>query len=365
MHSLARGLCPLRMRGSMEHLIRTRYRCASSSRAREIIRSPYIRSRHAARTGASARNLNASRIISIRNATPQGDDPRAISATLRDVSMFTSKSRPAATDPRHGSIRPVSLNNSAARFYRLDFVSPFESRSRTRATDSHPRISLPEIKLASPSIPLSPPPLSLSLSLSRLHRPIIRLSFYPSCAAPCPFRASLLSSPRSYFISVPSSSLASSAIPPCSPVVGSADFFLGYRPVDRAAIRWTAIRIDYSLPKLRRGAFILYNSPAALVPPSSCSFLCFFVARYNRASSRARRHPWAHSCERKTTGTHAFHVPPTDVEDLNNIFQMPRHYAARRGAPARAPGAHLDRLSGSARQTNEDPDERHIIICSQ
>jgi len=165
MHSLARGLCPLRMRGSMEHLIRTRYRCASSSRAREIIRSPYIRSRHAARTGASARNLNASRIISIRNATPQGDDPRAISATLRDVSMFTSKSRPAATDPRHGSIRPVSLNNSAARFYRLDFVSPFESRSRTRATDSHPRISLPEIKLASPSIPLSPP-LSLSLSLS-------------------------------------------------------------------------------------------------------------------------------------------------------------------------------------------------------
>jgi len=180
MHSLARGLCPLRMRGSMEHLIRTRYRCASSSRAREIIRSPYIRSRHAARTGASARNLNASRIISIRNATPQGDDPRAISATLRDVSMFTSKSRPAATDPRHGSIRPVSLNNSAARFYRLDFVSPFESRSRTRATDSHPRISLPEIKLASPSIPLSPPPLSLSLSLSLSASP----SYHPSFLLP-------------------------------------------------------------------------------------------------------------------------------------------------------------------------------------
>lgn len=98
-----------------------------------------------------------------------------------------------------------------------------------------------------------------------------------------------------YFISVPSR-------PPLllrlyhrgSPVVGSADFFLGYRPVDRAAIRWTAIRIDYSLPKLRRGAFILYNSPEALVPSSlSLSSLASssLAITARRRSSRARRHP--------------------------------------------------------------------------
>lgn len=57
--------------------------------------------------------------------------------------------------------------------------------------------------------------------------------------------------------------------------------------MDRAAIRWTAIRIDYSLPKLRRGAFILYNSPAALVP--SLLFPRFYPARYNRARRRRRR----------------------------------------------------------------------------
>lgn len=126
---------------------------------------------------------------------------------------------------------------------------------------------------------------SFVLSLSSFSGPLVAFPLYPPfyprcCAASCLFRTSSLS-PSSYFISVPSSSLASSAIPPCSPVVGSADFFLGYRPVDRAAIRWTAIRIDYSLPKLRRGAFILYNSPAALVP--SLLFPRFFLARYNRA----------------------------------------------------------------------------------
>lgn len=153
--------------------------------------------------------------------------------------------------------------------------------------------------------PPTDPSFTLCLSQSSRRPPL----FFPLTlrdAGPCLFRAHLrtLSSLYSYFISVPSFALASPAIPPCSPVVGCADFFLDYRPVDRAAIRWTAIRIDYSLPKLRRGAFILYNSPAALVP--SLLFPRFFPARYNRARRRRRRlvrdvNRAARSCERKTT----------------------------------------------------------------
>lgn len=143
------------------------------------------------------------------------------------------------------------------------------------------------------------PPTTHRISSSSPSRLLPR--FYPlppflfSDTAPCLFRAPSLSLFIPYFISVPSR-------PPLllrlyhrgSPVVGSADFFLGYRPVDRAAIRWTAIRIDYSLPKLRRGAFILYNSPEALVPSSlSLSSLASssLAITARRRSSRARRHP--------------------------------------------------------------------------
>lgn len=194
------------------------------------------------------------------------------------------------------------------RFYRLDFVSlpPHPARRRTLSRLQRKLIRTPEPVSKPVSILIfSPPTTHRSLILPvplGIAVPLRYPSLLPSNADPCLFRASPhLSSPYSYFISVPSSALASSAIPPCSPVVGCADFFLGYRPVDRAAIRWTAIRIDYSLPKLRRGAFILYNSPAALVP--SLLFPRFFLARYNRASlsSRARRQPCAHSCERKRT----------------------------------------------------------------
>jgi len=52
MHSLARGLCPLRMRGSIEHLIRTRYRCEFFSRARHGPLRVRAFSYSAARTGA-------------------------------------------------------------------------------------------------------------------------------------------------------------------------------------------------------------------------------------------------------------------------------------------------------------------------
>lgn len=137
--------------------------------------------------------------------------------------------------------------------------------------------------------------------------PDFAVLLYPSAdraAAPCLFCSDARAHPYSplspslffYFISVPSSSLRFlRPIPPvCSPVVGSADFFLGYRPVDRAAIRWTAIRIDYSLPKLRRGAFILYNSPAALSFPFLSGPLSSLLpsARCKpRVASRARRHP--------------------------------------------------------------------------
>lgn len=137
---------------------------------------------------------------------------------------------------------------------------------------------------------VSLPRLPLGFSLAFILSPL----FY----SPIPLRVSFARRPSlliPYFISVPSR-------PPLilrlyhrgSPVVGSADFFLGYRPVDRAAIRWTAIRIDYSLPKLRRGAFILYNSPEALVPSSlSLSSLASssLAITARRRSSRARRHP--------------------------------------------------------------------------
>lgn len=188
----------------------------------------------------------------------------------------------------------------------------------------HPRICF-ETRLSRVSLLMHPAPIAHFLSLSTLSVS----SSYPSSLLPFTCRPVSLSRILILFSSfwlylcpfVP----CCSAVPPCSPVVGSADFFLGYRPVDRAAIRWTAIRIDYSLPKLRRGAFILYNSPAALVPPSSCSFLCFFVARgYNRASSRARRHPYKlHSCERKTNAN-ARVSRLQDTRYLNNIPQMSR-----------------------------------------
>jgi len=210
---------------------------------------------------------------------------------------------------RESGLNP-SINNSLAFFYRLDFVSlprrsvrfvdEFSRLRRDRGTLAPSRVSLSRRNSPFPAFPSSPttrnfsprsPPFGFIV--------LLYLLFHPARRFVSLSRILSLSSPYFYFISVPSSSLASSAIPPCSPVVGSADFFLGYRPVDRAAIRWTAIRIDYSLPKLRRGVFILYNSPAALVP--SLLFPRFFLARYNRASSRARRHPCARSCERKTT----------------------------------------------------------------
>lgn len=161
-------------------------------------------------------------------------------------------------------------------------------------------------------------------------------------------RISALSSPYSYFISVPSSALASSAIPPCSPVVGCADFFLGYRPVDRAAIRWTAIRIDYSLPKLRRGAFILYNSPAALLP---CSFLASsslaitarrrprrprrrrLVRDVNRALARASaKQRWERGSTRPSKNTDFNNIPENSSGLLADTCRYPRVAALRRSA---------------------------------
>jgi len=100
-HSLARGLCPLRVRGSMEHLIRTRsdrYELLSRARARARV----------GRTGASAGNLNASRIISIRNATTGRTTLRRVGSSIPMFTYWKAGQLHGSIDPRGGSTPSTS-----------------------------------------------------------------------------------------------------------------------------------------------------------------------------------------------------------------------------------------------------------------